>query len=301
MRAKNRFSYQELRKEIDHYIRKDESYESILNLYGAVFAVHEKYYSKIDPGLELTKEKMNALLREGRYLLEEDSVHVNPGLFKSLVGDLITTVQENSPGNLKKLPRLLTLEEFKSTGPLQQFIEGIKGKAKGKLERHLADQKVDKRSKVDREILSFILLMSLIPFYSSYTRLAEKQADFHHWRRGSCPVCGQKPNMAKLRVEDGARLLGCWLCRAQWTFPKQQCPYCGNRNEEKLVSFHLEDDNVHRVDCCKNCRGYIKTTNAKKARRDVLLDIESIVTMRLDARAIKERFRQPEKILLQED
>jgi len=298
LRAKDRFSYKEIRKEIERHIKKDESYASILNLYGAVFAVHEKNYPKIDPGAGLAKDEMDALLRGGRCLLEEDSVRIDPGLFRGLLGDIIATVQENSPAELKKLPRLLELEEFKSDGRLEQFIEGIKDRAKSRLERYLADQKIEKRSKVDREILSFVLLMSLIPFYSSYTRQAEEKANFDLWRRGSCPVCNQKPNMAKFRVNDGARLLGCWLCKAQWAFPRGECPFCGNRDGEKLPSFYLEEDKIYRLDACKKCRGYIKTIDARTAKRDVILDIESIVSMRLDARAIKERFRQPEKILI---
>ena len=99
--------------------------------------------------------------------------------------------------------------------------------------------------------------------------------------------------MAKHRSEDGARVLECWLCHAQWVFPRVECPYCDNKERKKLRFFYLPGDKAHQVHVCEVCKSYLKTVDAKNMKKDVILEVEEIATGQLDLLAEQEGYKPP--------
>ncbi|MCX5858984.1 MAG: formate dehydrogenase accessory protein FdhE, partial [Proteobacteria bacterium] len=94
------------------------------------------------------------------------------------------------------------------------------------------------------------------------------------WLRGSCPVCGNEPRMAKLERQQGKRILACSLCDTLWVFRRVECPYCGNSNPRDLRFFQIKGESPYRVDVCEKCKRYIKTVDERKMEGDAILRTE---------------------------
>jgi len=110
------------------------------------------------------------------------------------------------------------------------------------------------------------------------------------WRRGYCPVCGGAPNFATLDEEAGARYLMCSRCDSQWLYRRVGCPFCETTDHTKLA-YYPSDDKVYRLYVCQECRRYLKTIDLREASRAVLLPVERVVTVAMDAAAQQEGYR----------
>jgi len=292
----NAMLLEDIKSEIDSYLEKEKDYSSALNIYRALFIVHDQYLSRIEVQINADPEELNNYLRQGKYLLSEETIDIDGDLFRELLNDIVAAILENSPTKPEGLEKLPQLEEL-SAENVHSFIQKIKGKTKSGVEKAVVDEEIDQKTGVDKEIIAFTLLMSIIPFYSCYAREIAGLANLGLWQKGYCPVCGQRPHIAKFRVEDGARIMGCWLCRTQWRFARLACPFCENRDQGSLQFFYVEENKVRRVYVCEKCKGYVKTVDSKMMGKDVILDIESIVTMHLDLKAVKEGYKPPEEAI----
>lgn len=292
----NIFSLKDIQEEVNYYQEKAKEYAPILNLYRDIFVVQADHFPFIKIESNLTEEKMKDLFSRGEFLLDYDGFNIESKLYKELLNDIIGAILKNSPVKPAGLEKLIGIEKLDEDN-ISFFLQKIKGKNKSQLEEILLENKFNERTGVNNEIISFVLQMALIPFYSSYARDSATKIDFDLWQKGLCPVCGQIPYMAKLNRNDGERILGCRLCRAEWSFPHIECPICRNKDPEFLHYFYAGDDTIHQVFVCGNCKGYIKTTDTQLMEKDVLLDLESVVTMHLDIKAVSEGFKPPEEVI----
>ena len=134
-------------------------------------------------------------------------------------------------------------------------------------------------------ILEQVLVLSLRPFLSRCAEVLLQRVDFSGWRRGHCPVCGWEPDFAVI-THDGQRHLVCGRCLAQWVFDQVSCPFCGNDDRARITSFATEDGQ-YRVYGCDACGRYVKAFDARRGSRPVLMAVDSIATLPLDALAIQ--------------
>jgi FdhE protein len=122
-------------------------------------------------------------------------------------------------------------------------------------------QKIEEALQIDAWLLLFVGERLARPIFSC---LSLKFKDFikeEGQDRGSCILCGNRAYISIL--SDGKRLLRCALCNYEWQVTRFGCPFCGNKDQEKLRFFYLEEG-PFRVDVCENCKGYIKTFDKKK-------------------------------------
>jgi FdhE protein len=110
-----------------------------------------------------------------------------------------------------------------------------------------------------------------------------------HWKRGYCPVCGGAPDFASLEAESGARHLLCSRCSSKWLYPRVKCPFCTTTDHTKLF-YYPSEDGVYRLYVCQACRRYLKTIDLRQVQREVLLPVERITTVAMDAAARSEGY-----------
>jgi FdhE protein len=110
------------------------------------------------------------------------------------------------------------------------------------------------------------------------------------WKRGYCPVCGGAPDFATLDDEVGARYLACSRCNSQWRYHRLGCPFCETTDHTKLV-YYPSEDGVHRLYVCQDCQRYLKTIDLREVGRAVLLPVERVTTVAMDAAARQEGYR----------
>lgn len=81
-----------------------------------------------------------------------------------------------------------------------------------------------------------------------------------------CPICAGPPQLSVLRPEgEGAsRLLICSFCLHEWPFLRIACPWCGEKDKEKLPRYSAEECNYVHVEACDTCMHYLKAVDLSR-------------------------------------
>ncbi len=285
----------EVKREVNIHLEKNNDLAHIFEVYKGILAVQLSYTDKIKLSVNLTEEEIKDYFRKGKYLLSDQKLNMDTELFKELLHKVCEAIKVASPEAPDSLLKLSEAKEFK-TENIQAFLEKASSFSKSQLEEYVVKEEIDKAVGLDSEVISFAIFMSLSPFYSLYTKEVRNITDFTLWRNSYCPVCGQVALIARHRSEDGARVLECWLCHAQWVYPRMECPYCDNKEHKKLRFFYVPGDKARQVHVCEECKKYLKTIDGRAMEKDALLDVEAIATTHLDVLAEREGYRSPDEV-----
>ncbi len=224
-----------------------------------------------------------ASLTDGQGLgphLGAGSIRWDSALLASLFDDLCAAVAESgqSAGGLAGIrsavrEQAVSLEELAETAAF--------GPKEGQIAA-LAEQ-----TGTPRDVLAFIGRTLAAPFViEAAERLRGDRAAGPEAgdSSGHCPMCGSAPALARLRRDDGRRILHCALCGQNWSFARLQCPFCGNRDQHTLGFLATTGDEVHSAETCGRCRRYIKTVDEDKlaAGEEVIPLVEDAATLHLD-------------------
>jgi FdhE protein len=143
-----------------------------------------------------------------------------------------------------------------------------------------------KRTDVDSPAnLDHVLVLALRPFLARCAEALSQRVDLSQWRHGHCPFCGWEPDFAVITPSADRRLI-CGRCTGQWAFAPLTCPFCANDDRALVTSFATRDGR-YRVYACDVCRRYLKAYDARHATRPVMVSVDSIATLPLDAAAIQ--------------
>jgi hypothetical protein len=133
--------------------------------------------------------------------------------------------------------------------------------------------------------LDHVLALAIRPFLTRSAEALMQRIDFSGWKHGHCPFCGWEPDFAVITTSGDRRLI-CGRCTAQWTFGTYTCPFCSNDDRSQVTSFATRDGR-YRVYACDVCRRYLKAYDARNAARSVLIAVDTIATLPLDAAAMQ--------------
>src|SRR6266540_2475781 len=133
--------------------------------------------------------------------------------------------------------------------------------------------------------LDQVLVLAIRPFLTRCAEALMQHSDLPAWTLGLCPYCGWEPDFAVI-VPSGERRLICGRCVAQWPFDWVKCPFCGNDDRTLITSFATRDGR-YRVSACDVCKRYLKAYDGRSAARPVLVAVDTIATLPLDAAAMQ--------------
>lgn len=133
--------------------------------------------------------------------------------------------------------------------------------------------------------LDQVLVLSMRPFLARCAESLLQRADLSAWRHGHCPYCGWEPDFSVITPNADRRLI-CGRCLAQWDFGPLTCPFCANDDRALITSFATRDGK-YRVYACDVCRRYLKAYDGRRASRPVMVAVDSIATLPLDAAAMQ--------------
>jgi hypothetical protein len=133
--------------------------------------------------------------------------------------------------------------------------------------------------------LDHVLVLALRPFLARCAESLSQRADLSGWQSGYCPYCGWEPEFAVITPSAERRLI-CGRCTGQWTRGSHTCPFCSNDDRASITSFATRDGR-YRVYACDVCRRYLKAYDARHAIRPVMVAVDSIATLPLDAAAMQ--------------
>jgi FdhE protein len=133
--------------------------------------------------------------------------------------------------------------------------------------------------------LDQVLVLALRPFLARCAESLAPQVDLASWNYGHCPICGWEADFAVITPGADRRLF-CGRCVAQWSFAPLTCPFCANDDRALITSFATRDGR-YRVYACDVCRRYLKAYDARHAHRPVMVAVDTIATLPLDAAAMQ--------------
>jgi Protein involved in formate dehydrogenase formation len=137
--------------------------------------------------------------------------------------------------------------------------------------------------------LDQVLVLAMRPFLARCAEALVQRVDFSGWHHGHCPFCGWEPDFAVITPNAERRLI-CGRCAAQWTFDPLSCPFCGNTNRSRITSFATRDGR-YRVYGCDDCKRYLKAYDGRNAARPVIVAVDTIATLPLDAAAMQRGYQ----------
>jgi hypothetical protein len=130
-----------------------------------------------------------------------------------------------------------------------------------------------------------VLVVAMRPFLARCAEVLMQRVDISAWRHPHCPCCGWEPEFAVITPSADRRLI-CGRCGAQWSFGAHTCPFCSN-DERALITSFATRDGRYRVYGCDVCRKYLKAYDARGASRPVMVSVDVIATLPLDAAAMQ--------------
>jgi FdhE protein len=146
---------------------------------------------------------------------------------------------------------------------------------------------------LDPHPLISVAHFAALPLLRASGRALQQRA-LQHWPHGYCPVCAGWPTLAERRGLDRSRWLRCGRCAGEWEIEWLICAYCGERNHERLGSLVNEDaGELHKVETCSSCRGYLKSTACLQALSPLELVLVDLETIELDLVALNRDYRRP--------
>jgi FdhE protein len=144
---------------------------------------------------------------------------------------------------------------------------------------------------LDAGLTVTVLRYTLFPLLTAVQVQLATLREGRAWEQGYCPTCGSWPLLGEFRGLDQSRFLRCGLCAAGWEVPRQWCPFCGNRDHERLGFLHGEGEETKcRAAVCSACRGYVKMLSTLSALPPLHLLIADAATLHLDLAAAERGF-----------
>jgi len=139
---------------------------------------------------------------------------------------------------------------------------------------------------LDPTLAITLLRYSLFAVFSALSALLAPLREGTVWEHGFCPTCGSWPLLGEFRGLDQSRYLRCGLCASDWEVPRLWCPFCKNRDHERLSFLHVEGEEMkQRVATCDECRGYVKMVSTLSTLPPLALLLADAATLHLDLAA----------------
>lgn len=133
--------------------------------------------------------------------------------------------------------------------------------------------------------LDQVLAIAIRPFLARCAEVLMQRTDLSAWHHGHCPFCGWEPDFAVITPSADRHLI-CGRCGGQWMFGSFACPFCTNDDRSLITSFATRDGR-YRVYGCDVCRRYLKAYDGRNATRPVMVAVDTIATLPLDAAAMQ--------------
>jgi FdhE protein len=247
-----------------------ESLQSILHFQPAQAA-------QLEHGPPMVLDAAHARWKIGLPLLDAEALSVPYPLFRDALVTLRTLLSQRVSAQAV-LDRLLESGLVESAS-VESFLDKLRRNGRDRIAELAATLGVDP------EMLFLLLRTVVAPYYEKRAAPYRPWLETFTWRHGYCPICGAEPGLARLIREDGHRILVCSVCRSEWSFGRLRCPYCEADGRAQFRHFTVDDDPVHRVDCCEQCRRYIKTVDERLVQYQTYIPAEELVTAYLDGLA----------------
>lgn len=141
---------------------------------------------------------------------------------------------------------------------------------------------------LDPELLNTLADASIRPGIQAWAKSLGSLVENERWLRAICPVCGSEPKFAELRGEElaASKYLHCGFCGWAWAARRLGCPFCDNKDHNRLQTLIIENHLQCKLEVCEVCRRYLKVVDNKEFI-GLIPEIEALATPHLDVAAME--------------
>lgn len=147
---------------------------------------------------------------------------------------------------------------------------------------------------VDADALAAAAQLATIPLLQGCRAALEPLAP-GAWAHGYCPLCGAQPAFAEVRGLERTRVLRCGRCGSAWKTEVLLCPFCGERDHQRLGSLVPEGaaGQVRWLEFCRTCDGYVKAFATLRGAAPEAVPVQDAASVELDLAAAERGFTRP--------
>lgn len=141
---------------------------------------------------------------------------------------------------------------------------------------------------LDPELLNTLAEASVRPGVQAWAKAMGSFLDNDRWLNSICPVCGSEPKFAELRGQElaASRYLHCGFCGWAWPTRRLGCPFCENKDHNRLQTLIIENHLQCKLEVCEVCRRYLKLVDNKEFI-GLIPEVEVLATPHLDLAAME--------------
>jgi FdhE protein len=260
--------------------RQEPELAPYYDLHRTLLELQQKAMAEITATLEMANEEaLHARVIQGLPLISFDQLPVETARLAALAKEIAQVLVDC---DVDVEDRTLPADEEWIALARQRFEAG-----------QLAKGQKDQDEKSEQNVATLAQMaadQALRPYLQWAASQVLPHVDQERWKRGYCPICGGPPDLATLDGEAGARHLICSRCNSQWLYRRLGCPFCSTTDHTKVV-YYPSEDKVYRLYVCQECQHYLKTIDLREAKHVVLLPVERVTTVAMDAVAQQEGHR----------
>ena len=261
-------------KKLDRQEKEEGTLPLLFQFYRELLRIQSRAAKDFSaPAINISDETLRERLLQGTPMLGFADLTLNWSLLRKLFSD-VAALFAKYPQLFGEIPDKLNSPEtarLLTKGAVKAWFNGEK------LPSRLADT-------ARPELLHALLHATVKPFLASYAAALTSLVEQESWRRRYCPICGGSPDFSFLDKERGSRWLVCCRCDTEWVFQRLECPYCGNQDQSSL-SYFTDEEELYRLHVCEQCKRYLKTIDLQKTEEKILLPLERVCSLDLDAQA----------------
>ncbi len=282
----NQLTPDDIRRQVKSLASKEYIASDYLQLFQEVFEAQFQTEEKLnvnDVCPPITREEIDRRIGQMLPVIEVNRIRLNEIELGELFEKISSALAKFGSGKTSAVGRF---SEARKSGEIS-----LKNLALTVIDDECLNR-VSEKTGVGREETSFLAQTLVTPFLRACARSLKDKVNLDKVVTNRCPICGGTPLMARLRKEDGRRILECSLCATQWHYQRLKCLFCGNEDANTLGFFFVGEEVTYRVDKCDKCKGYIKTVDERKKPESELksLVVEDVATLFLDILATREGY-----------
>jgi FdhE protein len=235
------------------------------------------------PTLAIPAAEIETHLREGRPILRFEHLPLNWSDFRFVLRETAAILQRHEAIEDDEVRRvdLLAREGNALVPVVERWFKAVSA--------HAPETDTGTSPDASTSGLDHVFSLGMRPFLVRCAEAAQSRLDLSGWAWGYCPVCGGEPEFASI-TPAADRLLVCGRCTARWKFDPITCPYCGNNDRSKITSF-ASRDGMYRIAACDVCTRYLKAHDGRRASRPLMLPVDTVATLPLDAAAMQKGYK----------
>jgi len=262
--------------------KKYPDYGYFFDFYVTVISTCMKFSQRpeVEP-VAIEEEILKMKLKDGFHLVEKEAFQIDKKHAQALFFTLCRELIKNSEEIKVKVEKIESCFQENPEELQKAFAEFLKEDEIGDVENLYLDLK----------LLQFLVFYSLKPSLKETAEKTKGKLKNANWTKGYCPVCGHYPHMASLR-KNGKKYVKCSFCGHEWSIERIYCPFCDNKDHEKLSYIKADGEDGYQVYLCDKCKRYLKTVDERTIENVVDLDLEDIATLHLDMLAQKKGYQK---------